>query len=82
MISVNNSKLLNGVKDVKALWRMVFNPLRSIIILALLILSLPLPAAETFRIATYNVENYLDQPSGSRPAKSEQARNKVLESIL
>lgn len=61
---------------------MVFSLLRTIIVLALLILSLPLPAAETFRIATYNVENYLDQPSGSRPAKSEQAKHKVLEGIL
>ncbi|HZQ46257.1 MAG TPA: endonuclease/exonuclease/phosphatase family protein [Verrucomicrobiae bacterium] len=41
-----------------------------------------LPAAETFRIATYNVENYLDQASGSRPAKSEAAKGKVREGIL
>lgn len=61
---------------------MVFNPSRAVIILTLLVLSLPLPAAETFRIATYNVENYLDQPSGSRPVKSEQAKSKVRESIL
>lgn len=41
-----------------------------------------LHAAETFRVATYNVENYLEQPSGSRPAKSEAAKAKVRESIL
>jgi len=39
-------------------------------------------AAETFRVVTYNVENYLDQKSGTRPAKSEAARAKVRESIL
>ena len=39
-------------------------------------------AAETFRVATYNVENYLDQPTESRPhVKSVEARNKVRESI-
>ena len=41
-----------------------------------------LPAAESFRIATSNIENYLDQASGSRPAKSEQAKAKVREGIL
>jgi endonuclease/exonuclease/phosphatase family metal-dependent hydrolase len=39
-------------------------------------------AAETFRVATYNVENYLDQPTESRPQpKSAKARAKVCESI-
>jgi len=39
-------------------------------------------AAETFRVATYNVENYLDQPTESRRnAKSEEAKAKVRESI-
>jgi len=61
---------------------MVCTPLRAIIALALLFLPTSLPAAETFRIATYNVENYLDQASGSRPAKSYQARAKVREAIL
>ena len=38
--------------------------------------------AETFRVATYNVENYLAQPTESRPhIKSEAARAKVRESI-
>ena len=61
---------------------MVCHPLRAIVGLGLLLVSTGLPAAETFRIATYNVENYLDQPSGSRPAKSEQAKNKVRDGIL
>src|SRR5437899_1511457 len=39
-------------------------------------------AAETFRVATYNVENYLDQPSGTRHAKTPEARTKVRESII
>jgi endonuclease/exonuclease/phosphatase family metal-dependent hydrolase len=39
-------------------------------------------ADETFRVATYNVENYLDQPTESRPhVKSAEARAKVRESI-
>jgi endonuclease/exonuclease/phosphatase family metal-dependent hydrolase len=38
--------------------------------------------ADTFRVVTYNVENYLDQPTESRPhVKSVEARNKVRESI-
>ncbi len=42
-----------------------------------------LSAAETFRIATYNVENYLAQAgSGNRPAKSDTAKAKVREGIL
>lgn len=36
---------------------------------------------ETFRVATYNVENYLLAPLGTRPAKSPEARAKVRESI-
>ena len=39
-------------------------------------------SAETFRVATYNVENYLDQPTESRPyVKSSEAKDKVCESI-
>jgi endonuclease/exonuclease/phosphatase family metal-dependent hydrolase len=39
--------------------------------------------AQTFRVAAYNVETYLDQPTESRPyAKSEAAKAKVRESIL
>jgi endonuclease/exonuclease/phosphatase family metal-dependent hydrolase len=39
-------------------------------------------AADTFRVATYNVENYLDQPTESRKVvKSDIARAKVRESI-
>ena len=39
-------------------------------------------AAGTFRVATYNVENYLDQPTESRPhVKSNDAKAKIRESI-
>jgi endonuclease/exonuclease/phosphatase family metal-dependent hydrolase len=49
----------------------------------LAIASLCCPAfAETFRVATYNVENYLDQPTESRMhAKSPEAKTKIRESI-
>jgi endonuclease/exonuclease/phosphatase family metal-dependent hydrolase len=50
-------------------------------ILALLCAPLLLHGAETFRVATYNVQNYLDGPVGTRPAKSEVARAEVRESI-
>src|SRR5262249_47449709 len=46
-----------------------------------LLFGAPLLAAETFRVATYNLENYLDEPSGSRPAKSYEAKAKIRESI-
>ena len=39
-------------------------------------------AADTFRVATYNIENYLDQPTESRRfVKSARAKAKVCESI-
>ena len=37
---------------------------------------------EIFRVATYNVENYLDAPTHSRGAKSSAAKAKVRENIL
>jgi len=44
-------------------------------------LSPALSAADSFRVATYNVENYLDQPIGTRSAKSADAKAKVRESL-
>lgn len=38
-------------------------------------------AATTFRVATYNLENYLLEPVGTRPAKTVAARAKVRESL-
>jgi endonuclease/exonuclease/phosphatase family metal-dependent hydrolase len=40
-----------------------------------------LPAAETFRLATYNVESYLLRPAGDRAAKSPESKAKVRESL-
>jgi endonuclease/exonuclease/phosphatase family metal-dependent hydrolase len=37
--------------------------------------------AESFRLATYNLENYVLEPTASRPVKSPEARAKVRESI-
>jgi endonuclease/exonuclease/phosphatase family metal-dependent hydrolase len=34
-----------------------------------------------FRVATYNVENYLDQPGGTRPMKTAEGKAKVRESL-
>jgi endonuclease/exonuclease/phosphatase family metal-dependent hydrolase len=50
--------------------------------LALALLCSPASGADTFRVATYNVENYLDQPTESRPQpKSDAAKAKVRECI-
>jgi endonuclease/exonuclease/phosphatase family metal-dependent hydrolase len=50
------------------------------------VFALPLCAwsagAETFRVATYNVESYLDQPTETRATKLAPAKTKVRESIL
>jgi endonuclease/exonuclease/phosphatase family metal-dependent hydrolase len=49
---------------------------------AAFLLSLTSFAVGTFRVAAYNVENYLDQPTESRPhVKSPEARAKIRESI-
>ncbi len=51
-------------------------------LLALLTLSPALLHAETFRVAAYNVENYLDQPTETRHfVKSPEAKAKIRESI-
>ena len=39
-------------------------------------------AQQTFRVATYNVENYILEPIQNRPLKTKLARAKVVESIL
>ena len=56
--------------------------LSSIVIAALAFLCSLASGSDAFRVATYNVENYLDQPTESRPQpKSVAARAKVRESI-
>jgi endonuclease/exonuclease/phosphatase family metal-dependent hydrolase len=57
--------------------------LRSCSIVLALLATGSIAGAETFRVAAYNVENYLDQPTESRPhPKSAAARAKVRDSIL
>jgi len=50
--------------------------------LAWLSISAGLAGAETIRIATFNVENYLDRPAEHRPAKTAAGKAKVCQSIL
>lgn len=45
-------------------------------------LGAPDAAAETFRLATYNVESYLDTPTSTRTAKSAESKTAVRRSIL
>jgi len=54
---------------------------RSLLVTVALALCPVLPAAETFTVATYNVENYLDTDAGTRKAKSATARAMIRESI-
>ena len=41
-----------------------------------------LAGAQVFRVATFNIENYLEIPSGRRPAKSPEAKAAARDSIL
>src|SRR6266480_1057503 len=50
-------------------------------ILLALAQSPPSSAAGTFSVATYNLENYLNEPGGHRQPKSEAARAKIRESF-
>lgn len=64
---------------------MRFNLFVPRLVVGLLITSLgpSLLRAETFRVATYNLENYLDQPTASRQrVKSAEAKEKIREGIL
>ena len=47
----------------------------------LTLLSASFSRAETFRVAAYNVANYLDTKAGTRPTKTAEAKAKVRESI-
>jgi endonuclease/exonuclease/phosphatase family metal-dependent hydrolase len=48
---------------------------------SLLLTALSLAAAETFRVATYNLNNYLLTPAGSRPIKTAESKAKVREAL-
>lgn len=60
----------------------LFKPRRLLLAAFCWLFSAALAGAQVFRVATFNVENYLDAPSGTRPAKPPAARAKVRESIL
>ena len=61
---------------------MKFYPRIQLCLIAVLLSHLALQA-ETFRVAAYNVENYLDQPTETRRyPKSAEAKAKIRESIL
>jgi endonuclease/exonuclease/phosphatase family metal-dependent hydrolase len=56
---------------------------RSLWIISLLLLCPAVRGAETFRIATFNVENYLDRPTESRPQlKTDESKAKIRDTIL
>ena len=55
--------------------------LHSVVIVLALLLCARFAAAETFRVATYNVESYLAEDTKSRAAKSAEARAMVRDSI-
>jgi endonuclease/exonuclease/phosphatase family metal-dependent hydrolase len=55
---------------------------QSTILLIALSLCARVAGAETFRVATYNLESYLDQPTETRPAKLAAAKAKVRQSLL
>lgn len=63
---------------------MVFNfkPRRFWLVAFLWLAQTALAGAQIFRVATFNIENYLDTRSGTRPAKSREGRAKVCESIV
>jgi endonuclease/exonuclease/phosphatase family metal-dependent hydrolase len=56
-------------------------PIRSLLFIPLIAWTY-LADAETFRVATYNLNNYLDAPAGTRHAKSDESKAKIRESIL
>jgi endonuclease/exonuclease/phosphatase family metal-dependent hydrolase len=56
--------------------------LRVVICLAWILGVLPLAGAATFRVATYNLENYVSQAAGTREVKGEAAKAKIREGIL
>ena len=54
---------------------------RSVVIVLALLLCARFAGAETFRVATYNVESYLDEATQTRTPKSAEAKAKVREGI-
>jgi endonuclease/exonuclease/phosphatase family metal-dependent hydrolase len=62
----------------------VIQPIRPALnpLFLLLFLLHPLLAQPAFRVVTYNVENYLVRPSGTRTIKSPESRAKVVEGLV
>ena len=59
--------------------------IRAGLAVGMMVLGLHFPAncaGASFRVASYNLENYLDAAVGTRVAKSDEARSKIQESIL
>ena len=59
--------------------------IRAGLAVGMVVLGLHFPAncaGASFRVASYNLENYLDAPVGTRAVKSDEARSKIQESIL
>jgi len=54
----------------------------AVLLSALLLATTAAPAAETFSVASYNVENYLDKETGTRRAKTPEAKAQVRDNIL
>src|SRR5437016_9045665 len=60
----------------------LFVPLQRRIAVAALLFTALLARAEMFRVATYNIENYVDEAVAGRVVKSGEAKAKIRESIL
>jgi endonuclease/exonuclease/phosphatase family metal-dependent hydrolase len=77
--------ILNSPFDLHAPpdYHLPMNRNRFAVIVALTFLATVAATAETFRVAAYNVENYLDQPTETRKnVKSDAAKAKIRETIL
>jgi endonuclease/exonuclease/phosphatase family metal-dependent hydrolase len=62
--------------------RMVSKRIRGGIVALVFCFAAQAPAADTFRVATYNVENYLEVHNATRPAKSALEKRKVRQGII
>jgi len=60
----------------------ISQPRRLRLVALLWLLHTALAGAQVFRVATFNIENYLEAPSATRPAKSPAAQARVRECIL
>jgi len=56
--------------------------IQGVLLLALALARPVWAGTETFTVATYNLESYLDVPAGSRPAKSPASKAKIIEGLL